>query len=101
MNHGKHVPMCDHRGALINEPVVLKLAADCFWPLTADNNVLTWVRTIICERGFLPRSPSPMARRWLPSAPTGEELVAATFGEAVASFRCGPSPAGSRAATRS
>ena len=61
MNHGKHVPMCDHRDVLINDPVVLKLAADRFWPLTADNNVLMWVRTIICERGFLPRSLSPMA----------------------------------------
>jgi len=31
IGQGKYVPMCDHRGVLINDPVVLKLDEDRFW----------------------------------------------------------------------
>ncbi len=44
VDQGKYVPMCDHRGVLINDPIVLKLSDDCFWLSIADNNVMLWAR---------------------------------------------------------
>lgn len=53
IRQGKYVPMCDHRGVLINDPVVLLLANDHFWPSIGDNNILMWARAIAAERGFV------------------------------------------------
>ena len=38
VNHGKYVPMCDHRGVLINDPLVPKLAEDHFCPPKARSS---------------------------------------------------------------
>lgn len=49
---GRYVPLCDHRGRLINDPVLLRLADDRFWLSIADSDVLLWVRAVAAEGGF-------------------------------------------------
>ena len=43
---GKYVPLCDHRGVLINDPICLKLADDLFWLSIADSNIWFWASSI-------------------------------------------------------
>ena len=52
INQGKYVAMYDHRGVLLNDPVVLKIDDNEFWLSIADNNMLMWSRAIAHERGF-------------------------------------------------
>lgn len=33
---GKYVPLCSHRGTVINDPIMLKLADDLYWLSIAD-----------------------------------------------------------------
>ena len=49
---GKYVPLCDHRGVLINDPICLKLADDLFWLSIADSNIWFWASAIAAERGL-------------------------------------------------
>ena len=52
VGQGKYAPVCDHRGRLLNDPVVLKLDEDCWWLSIADGDVLWWARAIAAERGM-------------------------------------------------
>ncbi len=52
VGRGMYVPLCDHDGRLINDPVLLRLAEDKFWLSIADSDVLLWVRAVAAEGNF-------------------------------------------------
>jgi glycine cleavage system aminomethyltransferase T len=83
VGQGKYVPMCDHRGVLINDPVVLKLAEDHFWLSIADNNILMWARAIAQERGMVATITEPDVSPLAIQGPKAEDLVASIFGDWV------------------
>lgn len=80
---GRYVPLCDHDGRLINDPVLLKLAEDRYWLSVADSDVHLWALAVARERGFdvIVREPdvSPLAIQ----GPKAVEVAAALFGEDV------------------
>ena len=47
---GKYVALCNHKGVLINDPILLKLADDRYWLSIADSNIWFWARAIAAER---------------------------------------------------
>ncbi len=49
---GKYVPLCNHQGILINDPICLKLADDLYWLSIADSDIWFWARAIASERGL-------------------------------------------------
>jgi len=87
IGQGRYVPLCDHAGRLINDPVLLKLSEDRFWLSVADSDVELWARAIAGERGlnvivFEPEV-SPMAVQ----GPKAEDLAADLFGDWVRDLR--------------
>jgi glycine cleavage system aminomethyltransferase T len=42
VGQGRYVPMCDHDGWLINDPVLLPLSDTCVWLSIADSDVALW-----------------------------------------------------------
>ena len=38
VGQGKYVPLCNHQGILINDPICLKLADDLYWLSIADRS---------------------------------------------------------------
>ncbi|MYA89655.1 MAG: glycine cleavage system protein T [Boseongicola sp. SB0662_bin_57] len=87
VGQGMYVPMCDHRGVLINDPVVLKLAEKHFWLSIADNSVLMWVRAIASERGLRVDINEPDVSPMAVQGPKAEDVVAAIFGDWVRKIR--------------
>lgn len=83
IGQGKYIPMCDHRGVLINDPVVLKLAEDHFWLSIGDNNILMWARAIAAERGLVADISEPDVSPMALQGPQAEDVVAAIFGDWV------------------
>ncbi|GLQ34622.1 glycine cleavage system protein T [Amylibacter marinus] len=83
VGRGKYIPMCDHRGVLINDPVVLMLGQNHFWLSIGDDNILMWARAIAAERGLkvVVNEPdvSPMALQ----GPDAEAVMASLFGDWV------------------
>jgi aminomethyltransferase len=58
MGQGKYVPICDHEGSLINDPVLRKLAGDCFF-VTVPMSYYLYARSklsqfICCSRISVP-----------------------------------------------
>jgi glycine cleavage system aminomethyltransferase T len=52
VGQGRYVPMCDHDGWLINDPVLLPLSDTCVWLSIADSDVALWASAIGRERGL-------------------------------------------------
>ncbi|MFC3614157.1 glycine cleavage T C-terminal barrel domain-containing protein [Lutimaribacter marinistellae] len=84
---GKYVPMCDHRGVLVNDPVVLRHEDGTFWLSIGDNNILMWARAIAAERkldvAICEPDVSPMAVQ----GPRAEDVVASIFGDWVRALK--------------
>ena len=53
IGQGKYVPLCNHDGILINDPILLKLREDLFWFSIADSDIWFWARAIAAERGWI------------------------------------------------
>ena len=44
------MPICDHRGVIINDPILLKIADDRFWLSIADSDIVLFARAVAAER---------------------------------------------------
>lgn len=83
IGQGWYVPICDHRGVLLNDPVLLKLADDCYWFSIADGDVLFWVRAIAGERGMDVEVTEPDVSPLAIQGPKAEDVVASMFDDSV------------------
>lgn len=80
IGQGKYAPLCNHAGALINDPILLKLSDDLYWFSIADSNIWFWARAIAEERGLNVRISEPDVSPMAVQGPHAEALVAAVFG---------------------
>jgi len=83
VGQGKYVPLCDHEGNLINDPVLQRLAADRFWLSIADSDILLWAKAIAAERAFDVQVTEPDASPLAVQGPRAEDVVAGLFGDWV------------------
>ena len=44
--HGKYVILCNEKGGILNDPVLLRLSADEFWFSLADSDLLVWLQGV-------------------------------------------------------
>lgn len=84
---GWYVPVCDHRGVLINDPVLLKHAEDRYWFSIADGDLLLWARAIAAERGLDVTVVEPEVAPLAVQGPRAEDVIAALFGEEIRAIR--------------
>ncbi len=80
---GKYVPLCDHDGRLINDPVLLKHAEDKFWLSIADSDISLWASAIAAERSFDVQVSEPDVSPLAVQGPMAGDVVAELFGEWV------------------
>jgi aminomethyltransferase len=83
IGQGKYVPLCDHRGTLINDPILLKLADDRYWLSIADSNIWFWARAIAAERRLNVVVGEPDVSPLAVQGSRAEAVVAALFGDWV------------------
>ncbi len=80
---GKYVAVCNHAGVLLNDPVLLKLAKDCYWLSIADSNIWFWARAIAEERGLDVEVCEPDVSPLAVQGPLAENVMASIFGNWV------------------
>ena len=44
--HGKYVILCNEKGGILNDPVLLRLAEDEFWFSLSDSDILFWLQGV-------------------------------------------------------
>lgn len=80
---GWYVPVCDHRGVILNDPILLKLAQDRYWFSIADSDVLFWAKAVAGERGLDVEIHEPDVSPMAIQGPKADDVVAALFGEQI------------------
>lgn len=87
IGQGRYVPLCDHDGWVINDPVLLKLADDRYWLSVADSDIHLWAAAIGRERGWNVTVSEPDVSPLAIQGPRAVDVAAALFGESVRSFK--------------
>jgi aminomethyltransferase len=87
VGQGRYLPLCDHDGWLINDPVLLKLAEDRYWLSVADSDIHLWAAAIAHERGWQVTVREPDVSPLAVQGPKAVEVVAALFGPQVREMR--------------
>lgn len=87
VGQGRYVPLCDHDGWLINDPVLLKLAEDRYWLSVADSDIHLWAGAIARERGLDVQVSEPDVSPLAIQGPMAVEVAAALFGDDVRDMR--------------
>ncbi|MEM9435846.1 MAG: glycine cleavage T C-terminal barrel domain-containing protein [Pseudomonadota bacterium] len=83
IGQGKYAAFCDHKGILINDPIVQKLSDDCFWLSVAHSDIWFWARCVAGERGFDVEVSEPDASPLAVQGPKAEDVVSSIFGDWV------------------
>ena len=83
VGQGKYVALCNHRGTIINDPILLKLADDLYWLSIADSNIWFWASAIAAERGLRVEVSEPDVSPMAIQGPKAEDVVAHLCGDWV------------------
>jgi glycine cleavage system aminomethyltransferase T len=87
VGQGKYVPLCDHYGVLINDPIVLKLAHDLYWLSIADSNIWFWASAIAAERRLKVEVSEPDVSPMAIQGPKAIDVVAHVCGDWVRAMK--------------
>jgi glycine cleavage system aminomethyltransferase T len=77
----KYVMMCDENGAVLNDPILLKLAEDCFWFSLADSDMLLWAKALAATTDFDVEVTEPDVSPVQVQGPKSSDVIRALFGE--------------------
>ena len=83
IGQGKYIPLCNHLGVLINDPVLLKIDEDCFWFSISDSDIWSWARAINNERQLEVEISEPQVAPLAIQGPLAEKLVVDLCGDWV------------------
>lgn len=83
----KYVPLCDERGGIVNDPVLLRLADDHFWLSIADSDVLLWAMGLASGFGFDVECSEPDVSPLAIQGPLADDVAADLFGDWVRELR--------------
>lgn len=87
VGQGKYVPLVNHQGVLINDPICLKLADDLYWLSIADSNIWFWASAIAAERGLRVDVSEPDVSPLAIQGPKAEDVVAHLCGDWVGGLK--------------
>jgi aminomethyltransferase len=87
IGQGKYVPLCNHRGTVINDPILLKLSDDLYWLSIADSDIWLWASAIAAERGLNVEITEPDVSPMALQGPKAEDVVAHVLGDWVRALK--------------
>jgi len=87
VGQGQYVPLCDHDGWLINDPVLLKLADDRYWLSVADSDIHLWAAALGRSKGWDVQVSEPDVSPLAIQGPKAVEVTAKLFGDHIRDFR--------------
>jgi glycine cleavage system aminomethyltransferase T len=88
IGQGRYVPICNHEGNLINDPVLLMLAPNQYWLSIADSDIELWASGIAVERGLDVQVFEPDVSPLAIQGPMAEILATDLFGKSVKKLKC-------------
>lgn len=87
IGQGRYVPLCDHDGWVINDPVLLKLSEERYWLSVADSDIHLWAAAIGHERALDVRVSEPDVSPLAIQGPLAADVTAKLFGAQIRDFK--------------
>ncbi len=87
VGQGKYAPLLSAEGGIINDPVLLRVAADRFWLCLADSDAGLWARGVALGAGMDVTIGEPPVYPLQIQGPKATALVRDLFGEPLAGLR--------------
>ncbi len=84
---GKYAPLCDETGAILNDPIIIKLEDDRWWISIADADIKLWAKGIAYGMGLEVKVSEPDVWPLAVQGPLAEKLVERVFGPSVPSIK--------------
>ena len=78
-----YTPLVDFKGGLLNDPVMLKIDADCFWFSVSDGDLILWVQGIAAGYKFDVEVDEPDVSPLQVQGPNSTKLMTKVFGDWV------------------
>jgi len=84
---GWYVPVCDHKGVLLSDPILLKLEEDRYWLSISDSDLLLWAKAVAAERSLAVTVTEPDVSPLALQGPKAIEVIVDLFGDQIRSMR--------------
>ena len=81
IGQSKYIAMCDHRGVIINDPILSMLDEKKYWFSIADSKVLFWARAIAAERNLNVDITEPDVSPLAIQGPKSVNVISSLFGD--------------------
>ncbi|MFK7805197.1 MAG: dimethylsulfoniopropionate demethylase [Anaerolineae bacterium] len=81
VGQGKYVPIVDHNGGMINDPILLKLAEDHYWLSIADTDVALWAKGLALGFGLDVNISEPDVYPLAIQGPNADKVCASLLGD--------------------
>jgi len=78
-----YAPLTDETGGIVNDPLILRLAADRFWLSLSDSDVLLWAKGLALGKGFDVRIFDPNVFPLAVQGPKADELLGRVLGDSI------------------
>lgn len=80
---GKYAPMCDARGRILNDPIVIKRDHNRWWLSLADSDIKLWAQGLAQGYGFEVEVFEPDVSPLAVQGPKADDLMARVFSDEV------------------
>ena len=84
---GKYAPLCDETGAILNDPIIIKLEDERWWISIADADIKLWAKGVAYGMGLDVKVFEPDVWPLAVQGPLAEELMTRVFGVDVRGIR--------------
>ncbi len=83
----KYILITNAEGGILNDPILLRLAADHFWISLADSDILLWAQGVAVHAGMDVTIREPDVSPLQLQGPKSGEVMKALFGDAIMDLR--------------
>ena len=87
IGQGKYAPVCDFRGRLINDPVLLQLADDEIWLSISDHDIALWAAGIAGAYSLNVDVIEPDVSPLAVQGPKAQAVLVALFGDWISDLK--------------
>lgn len=87
VGQARYVLVCDEKGGILNDPVLLKLDEDHFWLSLADYDILLWAKAVAMCRDLNVSVSEPDVSPLQVQGPKAKHLMADLFGDWVGDIK--------------
>ena len=79
----KYIILVNQNGGILNDPVLLKIADDCYWFSLADSDILFWAQGLAANSNYDVESTEPDVSPLQLQGPKSRDIMIRLFGDSI------------------